>query len=67
MEASLDTNVIIHLYRADFQSVLLNRFSRLKVYEFIRTEELKKHAEQKIINLFDKDIDDGNIELITNG
>jgi hypothetical protein len=36
MEASLDTNVIIHLYKANLQSVLFYRFGKLKVYEFIR-------------------------------
>ncbi len=44
MEASLDTNVIIHLYKAGFQSVLFRRFHKLKVYEFIRTKEMVNHA-----------------------
>jgi len=30
MDASLDTNVIIHLYKADFD-ILFNRFEKLKV------------------------------------
>lgn len=35
MEASLDTNVIIHLYKAKLQSVLLNRFqASLAYYQF---------------------------------
>lgn len=50
MDASLDTNVIIHLYNADFQDLLFNRFEKLKVYEFIRTQELKKHADAEYIN-----------------
>lgn len=66
MEASLDTNVIIHLYNANLQSVLFNRFQKLKVYEFIRNHEMKNHAEQKIIDLFDSDLEAGRIELITN-
>lgn len=65
MEASLDTNVIIHLYKASLQSVLFNRFQSLKVYEFIRNHEMVNHAEKEIIHLFDKDIADGRIELIT--
>ncbi|SHH97760.1 hypothetical protein SAMN02746098_01949 [Desulfosporosinus lacus DSM 15449] len=33
MDASLDTNVIIHLYNADFQDLLFNRFEKIKVYK----------------------------------
>lgn len=65
MDASLDTNVIMHLYKADLQYVLFNRFEKLKVYEFIRNQELKKHAELEILDMFDKDVESGKIELIT--
>ena len=66
MEASLDTNVIIHLYKANLQSVLFNRFEKLKVYEFIRNHEMKNHAEPSILDLFDRDVEAGKIEIITN-
>jgi len=65
VDASLDTNVIIHLYNANLQDVLFNRFEKLKVYDFIRNQELKKHAQPEILDLFDKDIESGKIELIT--
>ncbi|KUO77759.1 MAG: hypothetical protein APF81_01420 [Desulfosporosinus sp. BRH_c37] len=65
MDASLDTNVIFHLYNADFQDLLFNRFEKLKVYEFIRTQELKKHADSAILEIFDKDVESGKIELVT--
>lgn len=65
MEASLDTNVIIHLYKANLQSVLFNRFQKLKVYEFIRNHEMVNHAESKIIEMFDKDVTTGKLELVT--
>lgn len=65
MEASLDTNVIIHLYKANLQDVLFNRFEKLKVYEFIRNHEMENHADPGIIALFDKDVELGKIELIT--
>jgi|LSQX01.2.fsa_nt_gb hypothetical protein len=64
MEASLDTNVIIHLYKANLQSVLFYRFEKLKVYEFIRNHELINHAGQNIIDKFDKDVEDGKIEIV---
>lgn len=65
MEASLDTNVIIHLYKANLQYVLFNRFQKLKVYEFIRSHEMVNHAEHEIIELFDQDVTTGKVELIT--
>ncbi|MCO5387637.1 MAG: hypothetical protein NHB14_19755 [Desulfosporosinus sp.] len=65
MDASLDTNVIIHLYNADFQDLLFNRFEKLKVYEFIRTQELKRHADAEVLEIFDKDVEYGKIELVT--
>ena len=66
MDASLDTNVIIHLYKANLQSVIFNRFEKLRVYEFIRKHEMINHAGQDIIGQFDKDVTEGNIELVTN-
>lgn len=65
MEASLDTNVIIHLYKANLQTVLFNRFQKLKVYEFIRNHEMANHAAHEIIELFDQDVATGKIELVT--
>ena len=65
MDASLDTNVIIHLYKADFQTILTSRFNKLKVYEYIRYHEMKNHASSDIIDLFDKDVQMGKIILIT--
>lgn len=65
MDASLDTNVIIHLYKANFQAILFNRFKKLKVYEFIRHQEMEKHATPEIIDLFDKDVKAGKIELVS--
>jgi len=65
MEASLDTNVIIHLYKANLQEILFCRFAKIKVYEFIRNHEMERHADSKIIASFDQDVKLGKIELIT--
>jgi|SRR5690554_1997043 len=62
MDASI---VFIHLYEANFQSILFNRFHKLYVYELIRNHEMENHASSEIIKGFDKDIDSGKIELIT--
>lgn len=65
MDASLDTNVIIHLYNANCQSIIFDRFKTVKVYEFIRNHEMQNHASPEVIDLFDKDVQAGKIELIT--
>lgn len=65
MEASLDTNVIIHFYNANLQFILFNRFEKIKVYEFIRKQEIEKHASSDIKKLFDKDVSVGKIDLVT--
>lgn len=49
MRASLDTNVIIHLYRAGRQHVLFELFDEgVFIYEQIRTMELQNHAKDLI-------------------
>ena len=45
MRASLDTNVIIHFYRAQCQEVLFEVFDEgVFIYEQIRYIELEHHA-----------------------
>lgn len=65
MKASLDTNVIIHLYKANLQEVLFERFDKLLVYSFIRNHEMVNHAGSRVIELFDADVQFGKIELIS--
>lgn len=65
MDASLDTNVIIHLYKANLQDILFERFDKLLVYDFIRNHEMINHAGSEIIELFDDDVQAGKIELIS--
>ena len=65
MRASLDTNVIIHLYRAGLQGILFDIFKDgVFIYEQIRNVELKNHGKDVIPDV-DKDIADGKIELYT--
>lgn len=65
MNGSIDTNIIIHLYEAKLQTILLDRFHKLYVYEFIRYHEMENHASLKIKKEFDDDVESGKIELIT--
>lgn len=65
MRASLDTNVIIHLYRAGRQNILFELFDEgVFIYEQIRNVELDHHG-QDVIAAIDADIVSGKIELYT--
>lgn len=66
MRASLDTNVIIHLYRAGLQNILFEFFADgVFIYEQIRNVELENHGKD-ILPDVDADIALGRIELYTN-
>ena len=65
MRASLDTNVIIHLYKAGLQSVLFDVFDEgVFIYEKIRSVELENHG-QDVLEDVDADIASGKIEIYT--
>ena len=65
MRASLDTNVIIHLYQANMQSILFDVFNDgVFIYEQIRNVELEHHG-KAVIAVVDADIEAGKIELYT--
>ena len=66
MRASLDTNVIIHFYKAGLQDILFDFFDEgVFIYEQIRNIELENHGEE-ILDKVDSDIASGKIELYTN-
>ena len=65
MRASLDTNVIIHLYKAGLQRVLFDVFDEgVFIYEQIRNIELENHG-RNILEIVDEDIASGKIEIYT--
>lgn len=65
MRASLDTNVIIHFYKAGLQDILFDFFEEgVFIYEQIRNIELENHG-RDIIDKVDSDIAAGKIELYT--
>ena len=66
MRASLDTNVIIHFYRAKLEHILFDFFEDgVVIYEQIRNIELEHHG-QDILTKVDEDIALGRLELYTN-
>ena len=65
LRASLDTNVIIHFYKAGLQNILFEFFDEgVFIYEQIRNVELENHGQDVILKV-DSDIDVGRIELYT--
>lgn len=66
MKASLDTNVIIHLYRAGLQHVLFEIFrDGVFIYQQIRDIELENHGKD-VLAAVDADIAMGKIKVYTN-
>ena len=65
MRASLDTNAIIHFYKAGLQNILFDFFDEgVFIYEQIRKIELENHG-QSVLAQVDADIAAGKIELYT--
>lgn len=65
MRASLDTNVIIHFYRAGRQYLLFELFEDgVIIYEQIRTVELEHHG-QEVLAAVDADIEAGTLVQYT--
>lgn len=65
MRASLDTNVIIHFYKAGLQDILFKFFDEgVFIYEQIRNVELENHGQDVLVQV-DSDIATGKIELYT--
>ena len=62
MKASVDTNVRIHLYRADKQKLMFDMFDKVYADEFIINVELENHGSD-IISMVIADIDEGKITL----
>lgn len=63
MDASLDTNILIHFYRANCEHIIFSLFENIYVHNFIVEVELRKHGtdiEEKV----SKDIHSGKIILV---
>ncbi len=65
MRASLDTNVIIHLYKAGLQDILFDVFDEgVFIYDQIRNIELENHG-RDVLEQVDADIATGMIVVYT--
>lgn len=64
MNASLDTDIVIHLYKSGKKDLLFACFDELFIYEYLYETEMKTKSLQ-VYEEFKKDIDSGRISLIT--
>ena len=63
LRASLDTNAIIHFYKAGLQDILFDFFDEgVFIYEQIRKIELENHGPDVLFQV-DSDIAAGKMEL----
>ena len=65
MNASLDTDVVIHLYLSCKQGLFFGLFDKLYMHEYLYEKELKRKSLQ-VYDKFSSDLDEGRIEIITN-
>ena len=65
MKATLDTNIIIHLYDVGLEEAIFSSFEEVYVYDFIIDTELKKHGSEETITKVNKDINDRRIIKIS--
>lgn len=64
MNASLDTDVVIHLYKSDKKELLFSTFSELYIYEYLLEVEMKNKS-MKVYEEFKKDIEEDRVTLVT--
>lgn len=64
MNASLDTNTIIHFYRAGCQNILFEYFDSIYICDQVYSIELKNHGQDILFDVY-LDIQAGKIELFS--
>lgn len=65
MKASIDTDVVIHLYLSDKQDLFFKVFDKLYMHEFLYEKELKIKS-QSVYEKFSADVSEGKATIIKN-
>lgn len=65
MDASLDTDIVIHLYKSNKRDLLFSFCDELYMHEYLLEEELKRKS-YSVHQQFMIDVQSGNINIITN-
>lgn len=72
MNVSVDTNILIHLYKSGMRELLLSSFEEIYIYDYLVEKELKDN-EINVYNKVKEDINEGliihykNIDLVNKG
>lgn len=64
MDASLDTDIVIHLYKSNKRDLLFSFCDKLYMHEYLLENELKKRS-YSVYEEFLIDIKDGYINIIS--
>ncbi len=65
MDVSVDTNILIHLYKASSKELLLSSFDNIYVHEYIIDVELKRNSRDTYLEV-EEDIKSGRIIKVNN-
>jgi hypothetical protein len=65
MDASLDTDIVIHLYKSDKKDLLFSSFDKIYMHEYLLEKELKNKSDT-VYKEFLLDVEKGKVEIIKN-
>lgn len=65
MDASLDTDIVIHLYKSGKKELLYSSFDKLYIYDFLLEKEMQRKS-ISVYEEFKKDVEAGIVRVITN-
>lgn len=65
MDASLDTDIVIHLYKSKKKDLQFSDFNKLFIYEYLFEKEMQSKSID-VYKEFKKDIHTGQVQLVTN-
>lgn len=51
MDASLDTDIVIHLYKSGKKELLYSSFDKLYIYDFLLEKEMQRKSISRIDNV----------------
>ena len=65
MDASLDKDIVIHLYKSEKKELLYSSFDKVYIYDFLLEKEMKRKS-TSVYEEFKKDVEAGIVKVITN-
>ena len=65
MDASLDTDIVIYLYKSEKKELLYSSFDKVYIYDFLLEKEMKRKS-TSVYEEFKKDVEAGIVKVITN-